>query len=95
MNKKQKLEHSLWISIDDNESHYLKVLCDEVFERRNFVANVIWQKRTSPDARLGLGAAHDSILVYCRAAEKTHTFFNRLLLNEEQRAKYKNPEVSC
>ena len=55
---------SLWITIDDNEAHYLKVLCDEVFGRRNFVANVVWQKRTSPDNRLRLGAAHDSVLVY-------------------------------
>ena len=36
---------SIWITIDDNEAHYLKVLCDEVFGRFNFVANVIWQKR--------------------------------------------------
>ena len=36
---------SLWITIDDNEAHYLKVLCDEVFGRGNFVANVLWQKR--------------------------------------------------
>ena len=36
---------SLWISIDDDESHYLKVLCDEIFGRRNFVANVIWEKK--------------------------------------------------
>ena len=36
---------SLWITIDDNEAHYLKVLCDEVFGRANFVANVVWQKR--------------------------------------------------
>jgi len=35
---------SIWISIDDQESHYLKVLCDEVFGRKNFIANVIWQK---------------------------------------------------
>ena len=35
---------SLWITIDDNEAHYLKVLCDEVFGRANFVANVVWQK---------------------------------------------------
>lgn len=35
---------SIWISIDDDESHYLKVLCDEVFGRSNFVANVIWEK---------------------------------------------------
>ena len=35
---------SLWITIDDNEAHYLKVLCDEVFGRANFVANIVWQK---------------------------------------------------
>ncbi|MEA2936210.1 MAG: adenine-specific DNA-methyltransferase, partial [Variibacter sp.] len=34
---------SLWITIDDNEAHYLKVLCDEVFGRGNFFANVVWQ----------------------------------------------------
>ena len=53
---------SLWIAIDDNEAHYLKVICDEIFGRRNFVANVVWQKRTSPDAQLRLGDAHDHIL---------------------------------
>jgi adenine-specific DNA-methyltransferase len=37
---------SLWITVDDNESHYLKVLCDEVFGRANFVSNAIWQKNT-------------------------------------------------
>ena len=36
---------SLWITIDDNECHYLKVLCDEVFGRKSFVANVVWQNR--------------------------------------------------
>ncbi len=57
---------SIWVSIDDNEAHYLKVVMDEIFGRANFVANVLWQKRTSPDARLALGAAHDHILVYAR-----------------------------
>jgi len=41
-------EGSMWVSIDDNEGHYLKVLMDEVFGRRNFVSNVIWQKMFSP-----------------------------------------------
>lgn len=56
---------SLWITIDDNEAHYLKVLCDEVFGRVNFVANVIWQKVYSErmDAR-GFSTSHDHILVY-------------------------------
>jgi adenine-specific DNA-methyltransferase len=56
---------SIWISIDDNEAHYLKVLCDEVFGRRNFVANVIWEKTYSErmDAK-GFSTSHDYILVY-------------------------------
>jgi adenine-specific DNA-methyltransferase len=41
---------SIWVTIADNEGHYLKVIMDEVFGRRNFVANGLWQKRTSPDA---------------------------------------------
>ena len=39
---------SLWITIDDNEAHYLKVLCDEIFGRANFVANVVWEKVYTP-----------------------------------------------
>jgi adenine-specific DNA-methyltransferase len=61
---------SIWISIDDDESHYLKIVCDEVFARANFVANVIWQKKFSPqnDAKW-LSDMHDHILVY--AMEKS------------------------
>ncbi len=41
---------SIWITIDDNESHYFKVMCDEVFGRDRFIANVIWQKQLSPNS---------------------------------------------
>jgi adenine-specific DNA-methyltransferase len=81
---------SLWITIDDNEAHYLKVLCDEVFGRANFVANVVWQKRTSPDARIDLGAAHDHILVFASRIESAK--FNKLPLSQEQASQYKNPD---
>lgn len=56
---------SLWITIDDNEAHYLKVLCDEIFGRGNFVANGIWQKVYSErmDAR-EFSASHDHLLIY-------------------------------
>jgi len=58
---------SLWITIDDNEAHYLKVLCDEVFGRANFVANVVWQKKASPQANaVWLSDSHDHILVYAK-----------------------------
>jgi len=61
---------TLWITIDDNEAHYLKVLCDEVFGRSNFVANVIWEKSDSPkmDSRF-FSSRHDHILTYAKNIE--------------------------
>lgn len=85
-------EGSLWITIDENEAHYLKVLCDEIFGRNNFLANVVWQKRTSPDNRLRLGDAHDSILVYCKDRLKSKTTLNQLPVSEERAADFKNPD---
>ena len=83
---------SLWISIDDNEAHYLKVLCDEVFGRRNFVSNVVWQKRTSPDNRLRLGDAHDNILVYKKNAFIGKESFNQLPVSDLRSKDFKNPD---
>lgn len=58
---------SLWITIDDNEAHYLKVLCDEVFGRKNFVANTIWQKKyTIANDAKWLSDNHDHILILCK-----------------------------
>ncbi len=81
---------AVWLNIDDNEAHYLKVLLDEVFGRKNFIANVLWQKRTSPDARIQLGAAHDHILVY--AKNKASLLLQKLKLSSEQSAQFKNPD---
>ena len=39
---------SIWVTIDDNEAHYLKALMDEVFGRKNFISNLVWQKKTAP-----------------------------------------------
>jgi adenine-specific DNA-methyltransferase len=84
------MDGAIWINIDDNEVHYLKVLLDEVFGRQNFVANVLWQKRTSPDARIHLGAAHDHILVYAREVGSVE--FQKLHLTEDQAAQFRNPD---
>lgn len=81
---------SIWVSIDDNEAHYLKVLCDEIFGRANFVANVVWQKRTSPEARLLLGTAHDDILVYAKNGPSLA--LNKLLRSADQAKNFKNPD---
>jgi len=83
---------SLWITIDDNEAHYLKVLCDEVFGRGNFMANVVWQKRTSPDNRLRLGDAHDSILVFRKNKFSGKEIFNQLPVTDVRTKDFKNPD---
>ena len=58
---------SIWVTIDDNEAHYLKVIMDEVFGRKNFVANCIWQKKFSPQPNaIWLSDSHDHVLVYGR-----------------------------
>ncbi|MDD4190634.1 MAG: site-specific DNA-methyltransferase [Mangrovibacterium sp.] len=82
---------SIWISIDDDESHYLKVLCDEVFGRGNFVANIVWQKKYGPanDAKW-FSDSHDHILVY--AKNKSIWRPNLIPRTEEQLRDYKNPD---
>lgn len=82
---------SLWITIDDNECHYLKVLCDEVFGRANFVSTITWMKRVSPanDAKY-FSSDHDFLLVY--AKKKESWVPNRLPRGEQQNSYYKNPD---
>ncbi len=82
---------SLWISIDDDEGHYLKVMCDEIFGRNNFVANVIWQKKYSPQNNATwLSDSHDHILVYAKNKEIWRP--NSLPRTLEMDARYKNPD---
>lgn len=82
---------SLWISIDDDESHYLKVAVDEVFGRPNFVSNVIWQKKASPQANaIWLSDSHDHILVYARNKELWRP--NLLERSESADSRYSNPD---
>ena len=83
---------SIWVSIDDNEGHYLKVMMDEVFGRRNFVVNVLWQKRIGPDNRIPLGDAHDHIMVYGKVRDMFRARANRLPLTAKQLAEFKNPD---
>jgi adenine-specific DNA-methyltransferase len=82
---------SIWVTIDDNEGHYLKVLMDEVFGRGNFVANVFWEKKFSPqnDAHQ-LSINHDHLLLY---AKRTELWRPHLLpRSDKQAANFKNPD---
>lgn len=82
---------SIWISIDDNEQAYMRVLCDELFGRSNFVAQVVWQKRYSRENREAIGDVHEYIIVYAKNREKFKAQRNLVPMSEEQAKVYKNP----
>ena len=82
---------SLWITIDDNEAHYLRVLCDEIFGRKCFVANCVWQKRYARDNNAAIGSAHDHVLVDAVNPDSFRSNRNRLNAEKKANAAYKNP----
>lgn len=81
---------SIWINIDEVEGHYLKVLCDEIFGRSNFVRQITWQKKYSVSNNYkGIASICDLILVY----RKSDTFQNNLLpRSDEAESRYSNPD---
>ena len=82
---------SLWITIDDNECHYAKVMLDEIFGRTNFITTVIWQKiYTIKNSARQFSSMHDYLLVY--AKDGAAWLPNRLARAEKQDKAYKNPD---
>lgn len=80
----------IFISIDDGELENLKKICGEIFGEQNFIANIIWQKKTSPDARMNISAAHDHILVYAKNAMLSELAY--LPFEEERKKSFSNPD---
>lgn len=82
---------SLWVTLDDNEAHYFKVMCDEVFGRSNFVANAVWQKKytVANDAKW-LSDSHDHVLVYAQRKDIWRP--NRLARSGAMNDRYRNPD---
>jgi len=76
---------SIWVSIDDNEAHYLKVVMDEVFGRGNFVANVIWQKKYAvANDHKTIAPMHDHILVFQKSGAWKRNFLPRTTQKDKQ-----------
>ena len=81
----------IFISIDDNEQHHLRMLMDEIFGNANFVTNIIWQKKFSPqnDAKY-FSDNHDFVLCYAKDKE----IWRPVLLprTEKHNERYSNPD---
>ena len=87
-----KNDGSLWISIDDGEMHYLKVLCDTVFGRRSFVTTLIWQQRNTRENRKAFSNNHEYILVYSPNPELFKKKRNLLPITKDVLSRYHNPD---
>ena len=83
---------SLWITIDDNEAHYLKVVCDEIFGRSNFVVSCVWEKDKGGRGDADISQSHDYVLLYARDRALWSKTRNLLPRTETQLGRFKNPD---
>lgn len=80
----------IFVSIDDNEVHNLRLLMNEVFGEENFVSAIIWKKRSTPPNDQIIGAQHEYIVVYCKNLDLLN--LNLRLRTSDQLSRYKNPD---
>ena len=87
----------IFVSIDDNEQHHLRMLMDEIFGEESFVTNIIWQKKYAPanDAKY-FSDNHDFVLCYAKNSwnSSTQTGWRRRLLarTEKQDRSYRHDD---
>ena len=79
------------ISIDDNEVENLRNICNEIYGETNFIASFVWQKRTSPDMRKIVSAAHEYLVVYARDS-RVRSCVSQIPYDEKDLARYTNPD---
>ena len=82
---------SLWVSIDDREMPYLRILLDEICGRDKFIASNVWQKRYSRENRESIGDAHEYVIVYAKNKDIFKSVRNKLPLGDKQTKIYRNP----
>jgi adenine-specific DNA-methyltransferase len=84
-------EGSLWVTLDDNEAHYFRVMADEIFGRSSFIADVTWQKKYSPgNNQKGISSVTDHLLVWAKNTDSWA--WNLLPRTDRQDAAYANPD---
>jgi adenine-specific DNA-methyltransferase len=91
---------SIWVSLDDNEAHYMKVMMDEVFGRGCFIADIAWKRRDGAPNDRKIGSTYDHILVFAKAktglskktrAEESFNLMQRTEKADSQYQLYEEP----
>ncbi len=81
----------IFVSIDDNEQHRLRMMMDEIFGEENFISTVIWHKMDSPkNTAIHISEDHESVQIFAKNADIWRP--NRLPRTAEMLARYKNPD---
>jgi len=80
----------IFISIDDNEVSNLRKMCDEIFGEENFIAELVWKKRSTPPNDRVIAAQHEYIL--CFVKDNNQRGLNLRPRTEKQIGRYKNPD---
>lgn len=83
---------TIWMTLDDSEVHYLKVMADEIFGRKNFVCSFAWEKDKGRRGDAVVSSAHDHVLLYARDWSVWRRRRNLLPRTEAHNARYKNPD---
>ena len=81
---------SIWVTVDDNEAHRLKLMLDEIFGKEQFLANFVWQSKDTPGNNSSdIAETHNYIIAYRKSEDFSPALLER---NEDQLANYKNPD---
>lgn len=82
----------IFISIDDNEVHNLRLLMNEIFGEENFVAQFIWEKRVNRENRNEVSVRHDYVVCYSKYTESDVKRIMQTPMNEKALSNYSNPD---
>lgn len=81
---------SIWVTIDDNEGHRLKLMMDEIFGKENFLANFVWQSKDTPgNNSSGIAETHNHVIAFRKSDDFSPELLER---NDDQIANYTNPD---
>ena len=83
---------SLWVTLDDNEVFYFKVMADEIFGRSNFISSFAWEKDKGRRNDTDISSAHDFILAFAKNKQLWKKIRNPFERTHEQRSRYRNPD---
>lgn len=83
---------SIWVTLDDNEIHYCKVMMDEIFGRSSFVASIVWENFYGRSNAAAISPSHNHILIYSKMGQNWKKIRNLLPRDEKSASKYTNPD---